>query len=173
MNWRGLAEGRGLRQLVIVFIVVEDGSDKGPLVTDGLGEIQILGVALALQHQVAELGEDTGILAGDESFGKGDGNFGAEAKEMVFGGFAGGRGEIADEIGAAKAAAGGVGMGVAESAGEGGGESAAASIGEEAGAAGRRRVGEEPFGRLRVDILGRMSSAEAEGKLAPDFHAQS
>jgi hypothetical protein len=81
--------------------------------------------------------------------------------------------QFADEIGGAKSAARSVGMVVAEAVGLwSGGKGAAASIGKGESASGeiggggvdgtvRRGVGGIPIGRLRADILRRMSNALA------------
>jgi hypothetical protein len=76
--------------------------------------------------------QDAGFGGREEALGHGEGEFGEDAKDFVGGDHGAARGdEFAGEIGGAKSAVRGVGMGVAEAVGIGsGGEGAAASIGE-------------------------------------------
>src|SRR5579859_791751 len=90
------------------------------------------GVAVAAEHQVAEMRQDAGFGGREEALGHGDGEFGEGTTEFARGNQGAGLGdEFAGQIGGAKSAVGCVGMGVAEAVACGmGGEGAAASIGE-------------------------------------------
>jgi hypothetical protein len=127
-------------------------------------------LAVAAEHQVAEMRQLAGFGGREEAIGDGDGELGEDAVDFVRGnGCVLRGGEFAGEIGRAKPAVRGVGMWVAEAVAFGmRGEGAAASIGEGKAASGRgaaqrgsRGGGEEPFGGLRVDILRRVSKALA------------
>ena len=159
-------EGRGFR-IVIIVVAVEDGDYKVPFAAAGFGERFASGEAAALEHEGAILADEACVSWGEDAIGDGDGEFGEQAVDVcVVDRVAGDGFQFADEIGGSKATARGVGMGVAQAIGvRVGGERASASIGEGKSATGEvgRGVREEPFGRLRVDILRRMSKAAARG----------
>jgi hypothetical protein len=89
-------------------------------------------LAVAAEHEVAEVGEEAGFGGRKEALGDGDREFGEDTADFAGGHQGAARGdEFAGEIGRAKAAARGVGMGVAEAVAVGMcGEGASASIGE-------------------------------------------
>jgi len=89
-------------------------------------------VAAAAEHEVAEVRQDAGFGGREEALGYGDGEFGEDTTDFARGNHGAARGdEFAGEIGRAKAAVRGVGMGVAEAVAlRMSGEGAAASIGE-------------------------------------------
>jgi hypothetical protein len=165
LNWQGLVvcrKGREFR-IVIIVVAVEDGDYKIPFAAAGFGE-RLASGEVALEHEGASLADDAGVSWGEDAIGDGGGEFREQAVDMCVVDRAAGDGfQFADEIGGTKPAARGVGMGVAEAVGlRVGGESASAAIGKGESATGEVggggvRVREEPFGRLRVDILRRMS----------------
>jgi hypothetical protein len=135
---------------------------------DGFEKWVRAGLAVAAEHEVAEVGEEAGFGGREEALGYGDRKFCEDTTDFARGDQSAAWGdEFAGEIGGAKAAVRGVGMRVAEAVAVGvGGEGALASIGEGETAAGefggraqRERGGsrEEPFGGLRADILRQMS----------------
>jgi hypothetical protein len=89
-------------------------------------------LAVATEHEVAEVGEEAGFGGREEALGDGDGEFGEDTADFIGGDQGAARGdEFAGEIGGAKAAVWGVRMEVAEAVAVGvGREGAAASIGE-------------------------------------------
>jgi hypothetical protein len=89
-------------------------------------------VAAAAEHEVAEVRQEAGFGGREEALGYGDGEFGEDTADFVGGDHGAARGdEFAGEIGGAKSAVRGVGMGVAEAVAVGvSGEGASASIGE-------------------------------------------
>src|SRR5580700_9171078 len=89
-------------------------------------------VAAAAEHEVAEVRQDAGFGGREEALGYGDGEFGEDTTDFARGNHGAARGdEFAGEIGRAKAAVRGVGMGVAEAvASRVGGEGASAPVGE-------------------------------------------
>lgn len=95
---------------MVVIIVVEHGTDKGPFVADGFGEVEVLGVTLALEHEVAKLRQYADILGGDNAFGGGARELGEEAADLRGGGIAVGPSEFAGEIGGPHATVCGVGV---------------------------------------------------------------
>src|SRR5579859_1101 len=171
-KWQGLAvlgKGRELVNVIFILIIVvavEDGGYEIPFAAAGFGERFALGEEAALEHEGAILADDAGVSWGEDAVGDGGGEFGEEAVDMGVVDRAAGDGfQFADEIGGAKPAARGVGMGAAESVGvRVGGEGAPASIGKGESTAwelGGGGVRGEPFGGLSVDILRRMSKALA------------
>jgi hypothetical protein len=168
LNRQDLVIRREGGEFSIVFIVVavEDRDYEIPFATAGFGERFASGKA-ALEHEGAILADEACVSWGEDAIGDGDGEFGEQAVDVcVVDRVAGDGFQFADEIGGSKATARGVGMGVAQAIGvRVGGERASASIGEGKSATGEvgRGVREEPFGRLRVDILRRMSKAAARG----------
>jgi len=123
--------------LVIVVVAVEDGGYEIPFAAAGLGERCAFGEG-ALEHEGAELADEACVFGSEDTVGDSGGNFGEEPVNVGGVSWAAGHGfQFADEIGAAKAAAGSVEMVVAETVGgSGGGEGAAASIGKGEAAAG-------------------------------------
>jgi hypothetical protein len=89
-------------------------------------------LAVAAEHEVAEMGEEAGFGGRKEALGDGDGEFGEDAADFAGGHQGAGRSdEFAGEIGGSKAAARGMSMRVAEAVADGvSGEGASASIGE-------------------------------------------
>jgi len=89
-------------------------------------------LAVAAEHEVAEMREEAGFGRREEAIGDGDGEFGEDATDFAGGDQGAARGdEFAGEIGGTKAAVRGVGMGVAKAVAVGvSGEGASASIGE-------------------------------------------
>jgi hypothetical protein len=89
-------------------------------------------LAVAGEHEVAEVGEEAGFGGREEALGYGDGEFCEDAADFTRGNQGAARGdEFAGEIGGTKAAVRGVGMGVAEAVAlRMSGQGAAASIGE-------------------------------------------
>jgi hypothetical protein len=87
---------------------------------------------VAAEHQVAEMCQEAGFGGREEALGDGDGEFGEDTTDFARGNQGAARGdEFAGEIGGAKSAVRGVGMGVAEAVAlRMSGEGAAASIGE-------------------------------------------
>jgi hypothetical protein len=90
------------------------------------------GVAGAAEHEVAEMCEEAGFGGREEALRDGDGKFREDAADFARLNDGAARGdEFAGEIGGAKAAVWGVGMGVAKAVALGmSGEGASASIGE-------------------------------------------
>jgi hypothetical protein len=90
------------------------------------------GLAVAAEHEVAEVGQEAGFGGREEAIRDGDREFGEDATDFVGRDHGAGRGdEFMSEIGGAKATVRGVGMRVAEAVAVGvSGEGAAASIGE-------------------------------------------
>src|SRR5690242_13023997 len=83
LNWRGLADGRRGRELVIgdfiiIVVAVEDGDDEVPFAAAGFGERFAAGEALALEHEGTILADDTGVGWSEDAVGYGGGNFGEE-----------------------------------------------------------------------------------------------
>jgi len=131
-------------------------------------------LAVAAEHEVAEVGEKVGFGGREEALGYGDGEFCEDAADFTRRNQGATRGdEFAGEIGGTKSAVRGVSMRVAVAVAlRMSGEGASASIGKGEIAAGelrgraqRERGGsrEEPFGRLRADILRRMSATVVGG----------
>ena len=157
-------------------LVISVGKQRGEevvIVGDWFVEGLRTRLAVAAEHEVAEMREEAGFGRREEAIGDGDGEFGEDTTDFVGGDHGAARSdEFAGEIGGAKAAVRGVGMGVAEAVTlRMSGQGAAASIGEgesaarELGGRAQREKGgtrEEPFGRLRADILRRMSERSWE-----------
>jgi hypothetical protein len=119
LNWRGLVVRRGGREfsIFIIVIAVQDRDYEIPFAAAGLWKRLALGYG-ALEHEGATLADDAGVPGGDHAVGDGGGEFCQEAVDMRVVDRAAGDGfEFADEIGGAKAASRGVGMGVAEALG--------------------------------------------------------
>jgi hypothetical protein len=168
LSWQGLAVlGKGRELVIVTFILVfaitvEDGHYEVPFAAAGFGKRLAPRQGAALEHEGAILADDAGVFWGEDAVRDGGGEFGEEAVDMrVVDRTAGDGFQFADEIGGAKSAARGVGMGVAEAVSlRVRGEGAAASIGKGEAAAGGGAVqiggvGGEPFGGLRVDISGK------------------
>ncbi len=104
--------------------IISVGKQRGEevvIVGDWFVEAVRARLAIAAEHEVAEMREEAGFGRREEAIGDGDGEFGEDARGD----------EFAGEIGGTKAAVRGVGMGVAEAVAlRMSGEGAAASIGE-------------------------------------------
>jgi len=116
-------------------LVISVGKQRGEevvIVGDWFVEAVRARLAIAAEHEVAEMREEAGFGRREEAIGDGDGEFGEDATDFVGGDQGAARGdEFAGEIGGTKAAVRGVGMRVAKAVAlRMSGEGAAASIGE-------------------------------------------
>jgi hypothetical protein len=114
-------------------LVISVGKQRGEevvIVGDWFVEGLRTRLAVAAEHEVAEVGEEAGFGGREEALGYGDGEFGEDATDFVGGDHGAARGdEFAGEIGGAKSAVRGVGVAEAVAVGVSG-EGASPSIGE-------------------------------------------
>ena len=116
-------------------LVISVGKQRGEevvIVGDWFVEGLRTRLAVAAEHEVAEMREEAGFGRREEAIGDGDGEFGEDATDFAGGDQGAVRGdEFAGEIGGAETAVRGMGMGVAETVAlMMSRERAAASIGE-------------------------------------------
>src|SRR5258708_39633156 len=89
--------------------------EEGGIVGDWFVEAVRGRLAIAAEHEVAEMREEAGFGRREEAIGDGDGEFGEDAAHFMRGDQGAARGdEFAGGIGGTKAAVRGVDMGVAE-----------------------------------------------------------
>jgi hypothetical protein len=113
--------------------IISVGKQRGEevvIVGDWFVEAVRARLAIAAEHEVAEMREEAGFGRREEAIGDGDGEFGEDAADFMRGDQGAARGdEFAGEIGGTKAAVRGVGVAEAVAL-RMSGEGAAASIGE-------------------------------------------